>query len=75
VVYGLAARPSGFPPNARLFLASGVCGGFTTFSAFGFETVRLLSDGEVTWAALNVVLQLAGGLLATWAGVLVARLF
>jgi CrcB protein len=74
VVGGLAARPAGLPTNTRLFLTTGLCGGFTTFSAFGFETVRLLGDGEMGLAALNIGLQVIGGLTATWVGWLVGRL-
>jgi CrcB protein len=72
-VGGLAARPSGLSSNARLFLATGLCGGFTTFSAFGFETLQLIGDGEMWQAGLNIGLQLVGGLGAAWVGVVASR--
>lgn len=55
----------GGPPQARLFVATGILGGFTTFSTFSLETVTLLERGE--WAAalayvLVSVLAGAGGL-------------
>lgn len=71
---GLALRPAGLSQNARMFLATGICGGFTTFSAFGFETMQLIGDGEIWLAGLNVGLQLIGGLGAVWLGLVASRL-
>jgi CrcB protein len=70
---GLAARPAGLAPNVRLFLATGLCGGFTTYSAFGFETLQLLGDGQLWQAGANVALQLVGGIGAAWVGLVAAR--
>jgi len=53
-------------PNMRLFLTTGILGGFTTFSTFSFETVELFSKGMVLAAALNICLNLflsLGGVL------------
>jgi CrcB protein len=72
-VMGLAARPAGLSPNLRLFLATGLCGGFTTYSAFGFETLQLLGDGQLWQAGVNVAAQLVGGLSAAWVGLVAAR--
>jgi fluoride exporter len=60
-------------PGARLFLMVGVLGGYTTFSTFGYETIALLRDGSLVAAALNVLGQVALGLLAVWAGMTAAR--
>jgi len=46
----------------------GFVGGFTTFSAFGIETFAFLNDGQYLRAGLNVVLSVAAGLAAVWAG-------
>ena len=60
-------------PGARLFLMVGVLGGYTTFSTFGYETIALLRDGSLGAASLNVLGQVALGLLAVWAGMTAAR--
>lgn len=54
--------------DARLFLFTGVLGGFTTFSAFGLETVYLLQRQEVLLAFANVVLSSAAGVLVLLLG-------
>ncbi len=52
----------------RAFLMVGLLGGFTTFSAFGNETMNLLRDGELLLACSNVVGHTVLGLAAVWAG-------
>lgn len=61
--------------NARLLLVTGVMGGFTTFSSFSWETWRLLEDGRLGAAGLNVGLSVGACLLATAAAVALARQF
>jgi fluoride exporter len=61
-------------PDTRLFLATGICGGFTTFSAFSQETFSLLRDGQVAYAVLYILASVVIGLLATIAGVSVLKL-
>ena len=62
-------------PEMRLLLATGFCGGFTTFSSYMFETVSLLRDGEVLYASLYLFGSIAAGLLALLLGMLLARLW
>jgi CrcB protein len=57
-----------FAPNARLFLTIGMLGAFTTFSTFGYETLALLDAGDFLHAGLNVLYNVALGLLAVWLG-------
>jgi CrcB protein len=62
-------------PAARAFLVVGALGGYTTFSAFGNETVNLLRDGQRLAAGINVGGQLVLALGAVWLGRLAAHLF
>ena len=68
----LAAR-AGVPAEVRTALLVGLLGSYTTFSTFSLETLRLAQDGEWTYAALNVVLSVAGALAAVWAGQALAQ--
>lgn len=61
------------PANARLFLATGFCGGFTTMSTFSYETLALIRDGETILALGNVAVTLAVCLLAVALGQAAAR--
>jgi CrcB protein len=53
-------------------LGTGLCGALTTYSTFGFETVRLLQERARLYAVLNVVANVAAGLGAAFFGALVA---
>src|ERR1700680_237611 len=54
--------------NARPFVMIGLCGGFTTFSAFSLQTLNLMNDGEWFRAGGNVVLSVVLCLIAVWVG-------
>lgn len=60
-------------PYWRLIVAVGFLGGLTTFSSFGYETLKLIEDSQLQWAAYNVVANLFLGFLATWLGMTAAR--
>ena len=62
-------------PGARLFLFTGLLGGFTTFSAFGFETFYLLRRGEIVMAALYATASVLVCLLAVWVGFRAVQVF
>ena len=55
-------------PDRRALIVVGVMGGFTTFSAFGLDTLTLVHEGRVGLAAGNVLLQVGVGLAAVFAG-------
>jgi len=64
-----------FSPSVRLLLFTGLLGGFTTFSAFGYESVFLLRRGLVSVAAGYVLLSVVCGLGAVLAGLKVIDQF
>lgn len=68
ILAGLAEKHDMLSADARRLVFTGLLGGFTTFSAFGVETVHLLKRGEIGVASANVVLSIAAGLFALWLG-------
>ncbi|MCC2594738.1 fluoride efflux transporter CrcB [Pusillimonas sp. MFBS29] len=68
------AVKSGLPQQARLFLTTGVIGGFTTFSTFSLEVALLNSRGELMLAGLYIVGSLVLGIGGLYAGMALVRL-
>ena len=60
------------PAGVRIFVMTGICGGYTTFSTFSLETLNLMRDGEWAWALANVTLSVALCLIAAWMGFVLA---
>lgn len=56
-----------------LFITTGFCGGFTTFSAFCFENVKFYSQGNDANALLYIIISIVVGLLVTYAGLMLGR--
>lgn len=73
LLIGALAALDGLSSDARLFLMVGLCGGFTTFSAFSLQTVDLLRDGLHAHAAANVALAVVACLAATWVALIVTE--
>lgn len=72
-----SARTAPFGPApageaARAFVMAGICGGFTTFSAFSLQTLELARAGEITRAGANVAASVTLCLLATALGMKLA---
>jgi len=74
VVIGLIDHRGLLDNSWRLFLAVGVLGGFTTYSSFAFENMSLLAGSEFLHFGVNIVSQLAFGLLFAWVGYQLVRL-
>lgn len=74
ILYALADRGNIMSPAMRLLLATGFCGGFTTFSSFAYENISLIRDGEFLYTSLYILLSLVIGLLAVWLGILLIKL-
>ena len=60
-------------PEVRALLTVGLCGGYTTFSTFSYESLALMEDGDWGRAAAYILLSLGLSLLATFLGVAAAR--
>lgn len=60
--------------EARLFLAVGILGGYTTFSTFSYETLQLISNGDLGAILLYTVVQVIAGLAAVYLGIVLARI-
>lgn len=62
----MAMLMKGISSQTYLFLMTGFCGGFTTFSAFSSESVQMLLTDKWTYFFLYVMISVTGGLLATF---------
>ncbi|NDV16174.1 fluoride efflux transporter CrcB [Muricauda sp. TY007] len=70
---GLSAKGNLLSHNNTLFLATGFCGGFTTFSAFAFEKHTYLKNGELLNLAIYMISSIGIGVLAVVLGLWIAR--
>jgi CrcB protein len=61
------------PPDIRIFVMVGICGGFTTFSSFSLQTLELLQSGELLWAAAYILGSVVLCLLGVWIGALLGH--
>ena len=73
VVFALAQKGNLLSAEWRLFLAVGICGGFTTFSAFAYNNLTMLKDGVYGQFILNVGGSLFFGLLAVYLGMIAVK--
>jgi len=70
----LLAERTHWSPNWRYLIPVGFIGAYTTFSTFEYETFRVMQEGELSMALLNIFLSVLIGFLAVWLGVIVGRL-
>lgn len=64
-------RDAAFSGDWKLFVATGICGGFTTFSAFSAENMQLLQQGRTGLALLYIISSILLGIAATFLGYIV----
>jgi len=62
-------------PGFRQFFMIGICGGYTTFSSFSLQTLRLAQDREWLYAGGNILLSVVLCLVAVWLGYLLGLIF
>ena len=72
LVIGLSINHSGFNNHWKLFLATGICGGFTTFSAFSMENIQLIQQEKYGFAILYIVSSIVLGIAASFFGYKIA---
>jgi CrcB protein len=72
LLYGLTIKGTA-SPEIRFLLATGFCGGFTTFSSFSLESLTLLQDGQLWFTFLYMAGSLLAGLAAVWIGFLIIK--
>jgi len=69
----LALQNGSISANVRLLIAVGLFGGYTTFSAFSFESVQLMESGQLLRASASVLGNLVVSLAAAYLGILLGR--
>ena len=73
LLYGIAIRYSWLNVEWRLFLITGICGGYTTFSSFSYQALGLIREGNYGYFVLYAVGSVVLGLAATMLGTAIMR--
>lgn len=73
LLYGLADKYSAITLEWRLFLITGLCGGYTTFSSFSYEGISLFKQGNYTYFILYMLLSVVVGLFSTLGGMTIIK--
>ena len=68
IFFGLAEKTHLISPSMNVFLITGFCGGFTTFSTFSLDTFNLYHTGDLMLAGLNILLNAVICICAVWTG-------
>lgn len=73
IILGLAVKQNTLSENQILFLATGFCGGFTTFSTFAYENHVFLKTGDFSSFAIYTIASFVVGFLAVFAGIYIVK--
>lgn len=73
IIYAFAEKGNLMSPEWRIFLAVGVCGGFTTFSTFTMDNLNLLKDNSLFQLLLYTGGSLFLGIVAVYLGIIITR--
>lgn len=73
IFFGLAERGNFLSPEWRIFLTTGLCGGFTTFSTFSLDALNLMNDRGIYTALAYIGISIFIGILFTFLGIFITR--
>jgi len=74
IIYALSEKGGILTPEWRMFLAVGICGGFTTFSSFAYENLNMLNLEQYLYTTIYIAGSLIFGLLAVYLGNLTVKI-
>ena len=73
IIFAMSVREEALSSQWKLFLATGICGGFTTFSAFTLENMELLQSGKTGMVLIYILLSIVLGIVAAFFGYYLSR--
>lgn len=73
LIYALAEKNQWASPELRLFLTVGFCGGFTTYSTFSFDLLRLGTDSGLIYPLIYLFCSVFFGFVAVWGGTIIGK--
>ena len=73
MIYYLILSKLNINENIKVFITVGFLGGFTTFSAFSLDVMKLVEDERILHAFMYIFTSFLGAILAVWVGFLIAK--